>query len=378
MRFCIFGNLQSKLFTDYVYRIVNEFPDSYFDIFSFAKSTMQPIKNVNQFVFEINNPLLRRLHRIRDYILESRLKKTLQKMDDYDICQIQFIDKRFATLSSIIAQKSKFLVSSVWGSDYYRSTERTKTIQKTLYEKSDYITFNSKKMMDDFNVYYKNEFQDKLSICTLGSQTLEVMNKLSSNKTSCKQAFDIPEEKTVITLGYNGNPEQQHIKVINSIVDLKNKLPSNLFFVIPMTYANRRRHKTQVEDLMRASGFDYKILDRFLTDKKTAKLRRASDIMIQVQTTDQFSGSMQEHIYEKNIVITGNWLPYKTLDEKNVFLLKVNTVDEVGNTLLYALKNLNTLKSKCEKSSKIIWELSSWESAINDWTKLYSRVKSKI
>ena len=73
---------------------------------------------------------------------------------------------------------------------------------------------------------------------------------------------------------------------------------------------------------------------------------------------------MQEHLYAENIVITGDWLPYNTLDERGVFMLKVSSVDEVGEKLVYALNNLEQLKKKCERNSQIIWKLSSWEKNI--------------
>ncbi len=55
--------------------------------------------------------------------------------------------------------------------------------------------------------------------------------------------------------------------------------------------------------------------------------------MIQLQATDSFSSSMRETLYAGNIVITGDWLPYGTLDEKGVFMLKVSSVEEAERSL---------------------------------------------
>jgi len=106
-------------------------------------------------------------------------------------------------------------------------------------------------------------------------------------------------------------------------------------------------------------------------------MRLASKIMIQLQTTDSFSSSMRESLYAGEIVITGDWLPYGTLDEKGVFMLKVSSVEEVGEKLVYALNNLDSLKEKCKKNPEIIWELSSWEKNIQSWIDMYEDLLQK-
>jgi glycosyltransferase involved in cell wall biosynthesis len=111
-----------------------------------------------------------------------------------------------------------------------------------------------------------------------------------------------------------------------------------------------------------------------MNDREVAFLRLSSDIMIQVQNTDSFSSSMREHLYAGNVVITGDWLPYETLDKKGCFMLKVSDVDLVGEKLVYAINNLDSLKKRCQGNPEIIWELSSWENNIDSWCNLYDEV----
>ena len=144
-----------------------------------------------------------------------------------------------------------------------------------------------------------------------------------------------------------------------------------------MTYGATNEYRNTVRKYVEQHSLRYKIFDRFMPDEEMAMLRRASDIMIQVQITDQFSGSMQEHLYSENVVITGDWLPYGTLDEKGIFMLKVSSVEEVGEKLVYALNNLDSLKEKCKKNPEIIWELSSWEKNIQSWIDMYEELLQK-
>ncbi|RAM60363.1 hypothetical protein DS67_06200 [Mesotoga sp. SC_4PWA21] len=141
-----------------------------------------------------------------------------------------------------------------------------------------------------------------------------------------------------------------------------------------MTYGGRSEYKNRIAKLLNESGLNHLLFSNFMRDEEVALLRVASEIMIQVQKTDSLSSSMRESLFAGNIVITGDWLPYDTLDEKGVFMLKVSSVDEVGEKLVYALNNLDSLKEKCKKNPEIIWELSTWEKNIQSWIDMYEEL----
>jgi len=96
--------------------------------------------------------------------------------------------------------------------------------------------------------------------------------------------------------------------------------------------------------------------------------------MVYLPTSDQLSGSMQECLYAGNIVITGDWLPYRILEEQGIFMLKISSVDEVGEKLIYSLNHLKKLKESCKGNSQIIWNMSSWDKNINDWIQMYQEL----
>jgi len=262
----------------------------------------------------------------------------------------------------------------VWGSDFYRSSNTVRKCQKKIYDCADIITFTNEKTLHDFNDYYNHKYNSKLRIARFGLSVLDELKKLNIDKSNCRNRLGLSQDEIIVTVGYNNIPAQQHGMVIQSLKKLKNSFPSNLFLLFPLTYGGTKEYREQIREQLKQSGFRYKMLDSFLSDEEVAMVRKASDIMIQVQKTDQFSGSMQEHLYAKNIVITGDWLPYDILDERGVFMLKVSSVDEVGNKLLYAINNMDKLKNKCLNNPKIIWELSSWENNIQSWVDMYEEL----
>jgi hypothetical protein len=100
-------------------------------------------------------------------------------------------------------------------------------------------------------------------------------------------------------------------------------------------------------------------------------LRKAPDIMIQLQKNDSFSASTQEHLYGENVLITGNWLPYGDLLEAGVYFRTADSCEASGDELLYCISNLETEKQKCTSNPDAVYKLSSWESNFPSWLRLY-------
>ena len=95
--------------------------------------------------------------------------------------------------------------------------------------------------------------------------------------------------------------------------------------------------------------------------------------MINVQTTDQFSGSMQETVFAGNVLINGAWLPYNTFKKEGAFFLEVNDLTELSEKIEYTIDNCEKLKLKTKINRDIIWKLSSWENNSKDWYNLYKK-----
>ena len=108
-----------------------------------------------------------------------------------------------------------------------------------------------------------------------------------------------------------------------------------------------------------------------MNGSEIALIRKATDIMIQVQTTDQFSGSMQEHLYAQNVVITGSWLPYKAMKNEGIYFEEIRNIAEITDLLPEIIRNCSTYESKTHQNTEIISNLSRWENNIQAWSKLY-------
>lgn len=377
MTICILGDAGSTFVLNFLARMAQHFDKTSFDVLSPRASNTELRENVNQRILFDSSSIVGRIPKVRGAWALIQKHKYITRAEPYDLCHVHFVDKQSALLSRVLNQQCRRIVCSVWGSDFYRSPQRITRLQERLYGISDVITFTNKKSLIEFDSYYSKKYSNKLRICRFGLAPLEVLRKLELNKMECRKHLGLPEDSLMVTVGYNNSPGQQHFEILESIEKRKREIPENLFFILPMTYGGTEEYRNTVRKQLEQHGYGYKIFDKFMPDVEIAMLRRASDLMIQAQTTDQFSGSMQEHLYTENVVITGDWLPYGTLDEKGVFTLKVSSVEEVGEKLVYALNNLDSLKEKCKKNPEIIWELSSWEKNIQSWIDMYEELLQK-
>ena len=318
-------------------------------------------------------------HAVTDYIPKMRgylnlkiMIRQFNQLDNYDIIHIIFLSRDYGFIAKDILRKCKKLVISIYGSDFYRSKWWEKKIQYRVIQYAHKITFINKQTLEEFSKYFKKIDKDKLKIKKLGLAPLGVLRNIEHiSKKDCKKSLNISTNSIVVTCGNNATQGNEHIKIIKSIEMVKHELSDNVLFLFPFTYGLNRKYFLEVKDLLDKSQLNYRILNDFLSDYEVAQLRKASDIMINVPISDQLSGSMQECLYTGNIVITGNWLPYKILEEQGIFMLQISSVEEVGEKLIHSVNHLKELQENCRRNSEIIWNLSSWDKNIDDWIHMY-------
>lgn len=305
----------------------------------------------------------------------DELTDKINLIEKYDIIHIHFLSPFYGFVAKQIRKKCDKIIVTIWGSDYYRTTQDERQFQKNIFEIADNINFGNENTLIDFNDYYNQIYNDKLSVCRFGLIQLEYIKAfINDDKVKLRDTLSLPENSIVITCGYNASPAQNHLSIIESILKVKNQLPTNCYFLFPMTYGDKEL-VISVRKRLGESGINYRIYNEFLSEEDTAKLRLVSDIMIQVQTTDQLSGSMQEYLYAENVIITGSWLPYSVFKNKGIYFIDVDKVEDVGNKLVDSIRNLHSLRYKCSSNKEIIWNMTSWEKAINNWINVYKSEK---
>lgn len=326
------------------------------------------------------NPwLLNKLNKLT-YLLA--IKDMIKNLDNYDIVNIHFFNPIYSYFAKEIRSKAKVLCVSYWGSDFYRISDKEKQMQKKLLNLADTITFANSNTERDFQECYNNKFNHKTEVCRFGLKVIEEIQAYDNDDNFQKiyndflKKYDLEKDKLYIACGYNSTPAQQHKEIIKYVSLLNEEYRKKIVFLFPMTYGDEK-YREDIERMLSLSSLNYKVFKEYMGYKEMAIFRKVSDIMIHVQRTDQFSGSMQETLYAGNIVINGKWLSYDVLKQKEAFFLEVDSISQLNDRIIYAMDNYEELKVKCKDNKKVIWELSSWQVNCKKWYSIYYKSLNK-
>lgn len=327
-------------------------------------------KNDDSFCYRIISKIkgVRRFYRFHLY------KKLLNTLPEYDYIHFHFISvESFFLINQFKKNKKNNIILTIWGSDMYRIKSSHKKSFISACKKANVITFTNQKSIDFFKSEY-NWRKNNLELCRFGLAPLENLKKLSLSTSQSKNKLNWNANKLAVTIGYNLSPGQQHIKILQQFKDQKVlELKDKIQLILPITYGNSPKYKSQLLAELNQLPFEYKIYDSFLSNDDVALIRKASDIMIQLQKTDQFSGSMQEYLFTRNIVITGSWLPYESMKQNGAWFLEIDEINDLKKVFLETIYKFKESRQETINNPDVILKLSLWQNNIRSWINLYSK-----
>lgn len=292
----------------------------------------------------------------------------------YDIVNFHFFVSYYYYLMKIF--KFNYSILTIWGSDFNCRTIKTESKLKKAILLADICSCT--------NISFKNNIIKALKIDSnlikVVSFGLEPLNFINNNwcKQDIRNKFNLSLDKKVVVIGYNGSIRQNHIRILDAIAEcLSVEQMESIQIILPATYGLSIEYEKKLYQYIERLPYEVTLFKQYLSDIDMAKFRLCADIMINLQESDQFSGSMQEYMYAKCIIITGDWLPYGSLSELGVYYRNVSEISKCGIDLSNVLNDFNAEQLKCNKNSAMIWTISSWESNIHKWHELYMGCNEK-
>ena len=255
--------------------------------------------------------------------------------------------------SDIMRAKKDALVRKKWGFEHCRYIKCTENLHQVLAEK------------------YSTAFDSKVRYVYWGNSDFEVIDTLPASKVKAfKDGLLIHGEEFVVTCGYNGSEGQNHLEIVDAIKGLKKDLKSRISFLFPMTYGGVSEYMYKVKRALDEADVHYTIIDKYISSEEIAAIRLASDVVVNIQKTDAFSGSLQGHLYCNNVLIIGEWLDYVPLDNANVYYIKTS-IEDIRDNLVTVLSNLSEYKEKCSGNHEKMAGLTSWSAVLPRWAEYY-------
>ncbi len=303
----------------------------------------------------------------RIYLKLFRRHFTKQNTKQYDIIDIHFIEAEY---SKYIPTLGKKYICSIFGSDLFRTTSKQKSKQQILFKNANGIVL-SKNMCPYFEESFPG-LESKYYFNQYGSNRLDAIDTIIETK-NIKELYikyKIPKGKIVLTCGYNGKQQQQHIKLLNQLTLLPNEVKSKLFLVLPLTYGLNDEYFLHIKKALANTQIESLTLTEYLTDDELIETRIISSITINTQTTDALSSSIKEAFVAKDTVLAGEWLPYDIYTDMGVIYQKIS-FSNVNEKLMNAINNIDETEEMRNENCKKILAFASWNTLIGKWVNLY-------
>lgn len=290
-----------------------------------------------------------------------------------DVVHYHYIDSTIALLSNFILPLSrKRTFATFWGSDFYKSTKKASYIRQRLLKKATVIGFTNHLTQKAFDTLHP-KFSNKTITIRFGLIPMDDIKRLvSEDVLKMKQALHLPATQKIICLGTNASANQNHEQIIDTMIQSLALLRDQVHFLVPLGYPKNAQLYTEKlkakipEEWKSSFTFD----TQFYSGKNLAAYRACIDVLIQLQTTDQFSGAMQEVLASGGDVITGAWLPYDLLKEEKVHFYQIEDFEALPGMLRLVLKHPITPEA-AKHNSFVINRLSHWDEVILEWVNLY-------
>lgn len=316
----------------------------------------------SQETFDEIYDLPRSKFKVLDIIQRSLLSvgATVKFAKKSDVVQFHAITPFVLPLAVLVRLFSRARISSfIYGSDFLRANKIDSWCINKVFSLSASVVCDSSTVLEELKARYP-QHASIMCCCYLGSPIID--NLLKQNGEIAVRHIE-SNGKKVIMCGYNGTKEQQHIKIINSLANVAH----NYYWVFPMTYSNENKAYIEtVRNLANEKKLDYIILDSFLSEEEWASYIQSTDIFIHMQVSDAFSSSISEHLLLGHILINGDWLPYKDLDENGVFYISSN-FEELEKKLTDALNNYNTIEERLKENKEKIIKMKSLDYCVKNY-----------
>jgi len=363
----IIGDANHQYITIFVKWLRKVFPNISISIISTnINIDLIALKNIYEEVYIIpdNNKFISNIKGIRTIAKGWEIYRLIleQKLNPNTIL-VHYATPYLAFFGSFLRRKTKNYIISLWGSDFYRATP--KFYLDLNLKNADKIIISSPQMIKDFNSQY-SKYIKKVHLCYFGNEVIKYIDNIKSKEESFYH-LNLNKNKLNVTIGYNGSKAHQHIQVINTLSKLDEKISERIRLLFPLTYSLNDEYLIEIKKACNNLNIEQIYFTEFMSEIDIAHLRKATDIMINVQITDAFNGSMKEVLYCGGIVINGSWLPYQFLKEADIYFEEVDSVEQISDKLEKIIMNYSYYQEQCKNNAVKIYEFSNWSKVIHQW-----------
>ena len=355
------------------------------DVLAWNRTTHRCFSN-NEDVFKSNISFLSGLKRFPRVIMMLLYHLpfflsyfTKRGLYNIDVLNFHFHEGLCDRLITYLRANDTKLIISIWGSDLYRISDKTKEKRQKVYPQVDLIHVESPGVKKDFlNTYQIDE--RRVVSCNFGVYLFDNINRLRNDKDSIIEKM-LPKEakdKIIVTCGYNARKGQQHAIMIEQLNSLPEAYKKRLFVVFPLTYTvSYDSFLDEIEDELKDFDIPYYCFREKLPVDDLAKLRILSDVVINIQISDALSSSLVEYFYAGNIMLLGDWLPYEFLKEEyDIHYIPIK-ISNISEKVRYVVDNYMNEIEEANNNIEKTYRLSGWPSVSQRFRDIFHEVNKR-
>ncbi len=314
----------------------------------------------------------------RDFKLAFRLSlgamAIRHRFANYDVVNFHSIETHSLLIAPMVPSTVK-VVFSFWGSDLFKAKKIQRAYQNYALTRVDQITLHSNEMAEQLIRTLPNARNKPIAKLLFGLSEKFIEKSLepvdAKRFALKKEEWNIPLDKNVITVGYCGVPNCNHLNVFEQLNLVSSEVWSNIHLVVPLTYGGTPEYRQKVEDALNELPVSSTVIKAFLTYEDLVLLRQVSDIYIHSVSSDAFSTSMLEYLVTGNVGIIGNWLPYSRFDDLGVAYVPFENFESLSTTIEETVKNLPSLKQEVSNNTERIKNHLGQDYWSGEWVKVF-------
>ena len=271
--------------------------------------------------------------------------------------------------------KCKKRILTYWGSDLLRlPLKQIHSVNLFIYTADEIVIMNDDMHQKMKKIVSKVKW-NCIKCLNFGNLMFDAIEKVSNQMSAyeCKQYFELPTDKIIVSVGYNAAREQQHLEMMQEVVKLPKEILSKMYFVFHFGYIPREEgYLNQLYKLLEENNVQYKVIKKFFEEREIAILRLGTDIFLYGQMSDALSASTLEYMYAGAVLIKPTWLDYS--DIKGLLYYEYEQFEGINDILKKLIENGI---ERTQHNKEILKKEKSWESRVPKWRELYDDKERK-
>ena len=321
---------------------------------------------------------------VSEYI--SCIKKLEQDIGfekQVDVMFVHYVEPIHLLYLLPIWNRAKRKILVFWGDDILRASDIKLKIFPFFLKRATGIVFMIQKQCEYFQSKLGHKYDDKIQVLDFGNSVLSQIDAICErfSKEQCKEKFGLARDRITVHVGYNAFRGQQHLEMMQSIVDWiqapsSKKWLDRLEFVYHVSYGKDGESNAyigQLKQVMDEVNLRYIFIDDYIQGNDLAMFRKTCDIFLYGQKTDARSASPLEYIYAGARFICPEWLweNYELLNEEERMYYKYHDFKELSKEFEKCLIQYTDTEAISVEEKKVIKDAISWESLAPKWRSLY-------